>query len=161
MTESAAWRVAWRAVLLVLALLLLIYVVTQLRSVLVQLSLAILFAAAASPLVDALTTPTPGRRTRWRMPRPLAALLVFAAALLSLVVMMTIVVATVGPDLRALGASAPTYIARGEQLVAELLAANPELAARVNEALPSVQSALGGAFALLAQAPRLIGVATG
>jgi predicted PurR-regulated permease PerM len=160
-TESAAWRVVFRGIVVVFALLLLEFILSQLQGVLVQLALAILLAAAANPLVEALTHPHFIRQVRLRPSRGIAALMVFLSGLLVLVLGVVLVVATVAPDLRALAASAPAYVIRAETLLQDLLASNPDLAARVNDALPSVQSALGGAMSLLGQAPRLLGVATG
>src|SRR4051794_17448268 len=106
-TESAAWRVVLRAVMLVFALVLLLFLVRELRAVLVQLALAILLAAAANPLVERLTSSTNARRSRWRPARGLAALFVFIGAVLVLTVGVVIVLATVAPDLQALAVSAP------------------------------------------------------
>ena len=100
------------------------------------------------------------RRRRFRIARGLAALLVFLARLL-LLVGAVVVVATVGPDLRALAVRAPDYVARVERLLEEAAAANPDIATRVSDALPSLQTALGGAVALVGQASGLLGVATG
>jgi predicted PurR-regulated permease PerM len=161
MTESAAWRVVMRAILLVFALMLLFALVRELRAVLLQLALAVLLAAAANPLVEGLTTSAHARQWRWRPNRGLATLLVFVGAALLLVLGGVVVMATVAPDLSALATSAPTYVARTETAIQDLLASNPELAARVSGALPSVQDLLGGAVTVLGQASRLVGVATG
>ena len=107
MTEAAAWRVVLRGILLVFGLVVAVFLARQLQSVIVQLLLAVLVAAAATPLVDALTVSERARRWRWRPGRALAALVVFLAALLVLVLGAVIVVATVAPDLTALSASLP------------------------------------------------------
>jgi putative permease len=161
MTESAAWRVVWRAILLVFALMLVLFLVRELRAVLVQLALAILLAAAANPIVEALTASERALRWRWRPARGVAALLVFVGALLVLLLGTLIVLATVAPDVTALATSSPVYVARAEAALQDLLASNPDLAARVSGALPSAQSLLAGAVGLLGQASRLVGVATG
>jgi len=161
MTESAAWRVVLRGILLIFALVLLGMLLGQLQSVLVQLALAILLAAAANPLVDGLTLSPAARRTRFRIARGLAALLVFLAGLLLLIGGGLIIAVTVGPDLRALAVRAPDYVDQAETFVQALIDANPDVAARVSDALPSLQGALGGAVSLLGQASRLVGVATG
>ena len=64
MTEQALWRVIWRGILLLFTLVLLVFLVRELRAVIVQLLLAILLAAAASRAVDAMTVSE--RATRWR-----------------------------------------------------------------------------------------------
>ena len=160
MTEAAAWRVVLRGILLVFGLLLAVFLVRELQSVIVQLLLAVLVAAAATPLVNTLTVSKRAQRWRWRPGRGLAALVVFLAALLLLVLGALVVVATVAPDLSALSASVPLYAARVQTALDTLLAGNPELAARLNSALPSLETVLGGAAGLLGQASRLVSVAT-
>jgi predicted PurR-regulated permease PerM len=160
MTEAAAWRVVLRGILLVFGLLLAVFLARELQSVIVQFLLAVLVAAATTPLVNALTVSERARCWRWRPGRGLAALLVFLAALLILILGALVVVATVAPDLSELSASVPVYVTRVQTGIDTLLAGNPELAARVNSALPSVETVLGGAAGLLGQASRLLGVAT-
>ena len=161
MTEAAAWRVVLRGIGIVFAVLFVVLLVNELRGVLVQLALAVLLAAAANPIVEALTTSKRALSWRWRPARGLAALLVFLGALLLLVLGAGIVLATVAPDVAALAASSPAYMQRAETALQEALASNPELASRVSGALPSVQDMLGGGVALLGQASRLLGFATG
>jgi len=161
MTESAAWRVVLRGILVTFGLIAVGMLLGQLQSIIVQLALAVLLAAAANPLVDGLTLTPEAKRRRFRIARGLAALLVFLAGLLLLVGGAVLVASTVGPDLRALAIRAPTYITQAEAALEQLVAANPELAARVTDALPSLQTAFGGAVALLGQASRIVGVATG
>lgn len=161
MTEAAAWRVLLRGILLTFALIALGMLLGQLQSVLVQLALAVLLAAAANPLVEWLTTSKMASRWRWRPGRGIAALLVFLAGLLVLFLGALIVLATVGPDIRSLAASAPDYVIQAERWLEDALANNPELSARISGALPSLQTALGGAVSLLGQASRLVSVATG
>jgi predicted PurR-regulated permease PerM len=160
MTEDAAWRVVWRGVLLVFALLVLVFLVTQLRPVLVQLALALLIAAAANPLVETITASRATRTWKWRPGRGIAALVVFLGALALLVLGGVIVTATIAPDVAALARNTPTYMTRTEQLVIDVLASNPELAARVSGAVPSLQDLMGNAVGLLGQASRLLGLAT-
>jgi predicted PurR-regulated permease PerM len=157
MTESAAWRVLLRGILLVFAVLFVLFLVRELRSVIVQLLLAVLLAAAATPLVNALTNST---NKRWRPPRAVAALIVFLGAIVVLIGGALFVVATVAPDLSALANSLPSYITRLQTSIDTLLAGNPQLAQGVNNLFPSVEAALGGAVGLLGQASRLLGVAT-
>src|SRR5438309_839618 len=117
MTESAAWRVVMRAILLVFVLMLLLVLVRELLAVWVQLALAILLAAAANPIVEGLTTSERARRWRWRPGRGLATLFVFAGAALLLVFGGLIIMTSVAPDLSALAISAPTYVARTETAI--------------------------------------------
>jgi predicted PurR-regulated permease PerM len=161
MTEAEAWRVVARGVLLFFAIVLLAILVHELQSVIVQLLLAVLLAAAASPLVDALTSPNQARSRRWRPARPLAAIVVFLAGVLLLVVLVLILAATVGPDLRSLALSLPDDLVRLQVALDDLATRNPELANRVSSALPTLDEIVGGAAGVLIQAPRLLGVATG
>jgi predicted PurR-regulated permease PerM len=160
MTEAAIWRVVLRGILLVFALLLVLFVARELRSVIVQFLLALLVAAAATPLVNALTVAGRSERSRWRPGRGLAALVVFLAALLILVAGALLVVATVAPDLAGLSTSLPAYVARFQAAIDSLFVNDPALAQRVNSLLPSVETVLGAASGLLGQASRLLGVAT-
>ena len=107
MTESAVWRIVLRGILVTFALIAVALLLGQLQAVIVQFTLAILLAAAANPLVDGLTVSGEARRRRFRIARGLAALLVFLAGLLLLFGGAVVIVATVGPDLRALAISAP------------------------------------------------------
>jgi predicted PurR-regulated permease PerM len=161
MTEAAAWRVVLRGILVVFALLMAIALIGELRAVLVQLAIAILVAAAANPIVEGMTTSKRAATWRWRPPRGLAALLVFAGAVLALFLGIFVALATVAPDVAALAANAPQYLAAGEAMIQELLARNPDLASRLSGSLPSVQDMLGGAVTVLGQASRIVGVATG
>ena len=161
MSESAAWRVVTRATFLLFGLILLALLIRELQSVIVQLLLAVLLAAAASPIVDAVTTSERARAWRWRPPRALVAVGVFFTAALLLVLGAVTIGEAVAPDLRALADNLPTYVARLQAGVEDLTARNPELANRVGGALPTLQDMLGGATAILMQSPRLLGVATG
>jgi predicted PurR-regulated permease PerM len=160
MTESAAWRVVWRSILLVATLVLLSLLIYQLRSVIIQLLLAVLLAAAATPMVNALTRSerAPGRR--WRPRRGLAALVLFLGAVVLLALGVLTIVATVTPDVNELATSLPGYAGRLQSAVDELVARDPDLANRLSGALPSLQDLSGGTIGLAGQASRLLGVAT-
>ena len=158
MTENAAWRVVFRAILLVFGLLLVALLVRELKSVIIQLLLAILLAAAATPVVNALTRVQIAQR--WRPPRAVAAVIVFLGAIVVLVLGAVFVVATVAPDLSDFASSLPSYVVRLQTTIDALLATNPQYAQAVNGLFPSIQAVLGGAAGLLGQASRLLGVAT-
>jgi predicted PurR-regulated permease PerM len=161
MTEAGAWRVILRGVGVIFALVVVVFLITELRSLLVQLALAVLLAAAANPIVEWMTTSKQALGWRWRPPRGLAALLVFVAGLLVLVLGAVVVLATVGPDVSALAASSPLYVAQAQAAIQAAAGSNPDLAARFSGAVPSLQDIMAGAIAVLAQAPRLLSVATG
>jgi predicted PurR-regulated permease PerM len=161
MNEAAAWRVLARAILLITAIIVLALLIRELRSVLVQLLLAVLLAAAATPIVDWLTQSDRALRWRWRPARGLAALVVFLGAVLLLVLGAVTVVGTVAPDANALAASLPAYAIRLQLAADDFVASNPDLAGALSGALPSLRDLLGGAVGLAGQAPRLVGLATG
>jgi predicted PurR-regulated permease PerM len=158
MTEQAVWRVVWRGIVLAFALILLALLFRELQSVIVQLLLAVLLAAAATPLVDRISAE---HHQRWRPGRGLGASLVFLGAVLFLGLLSEAVVAAVLPDLRGLAARVPEYATRVQVAIDDGVNGNPELASTLNGMLPSVADLAGGAAALASQAPRLVGVATG
>jgi len=79
LTEAAALRVALRAILFLFAFLGLIWVVVQLRDLVVEVLLAVIFAAAMTPLVDWVTESRPARRSRLLASRALVVILLYAA----------------------------------------------------------------------------------
>src|SRR5687768_3289426 len=76
-TEGAAWRVATRWTLFVFGLLLFVWMTVQLRSVVVQVLLAVILAAGMGPLVDRLTISEQAMQWRWRPPRALVVLVLY------------------------------------------------------------------------------------
>src|ERR1051326_629099 len=108
MTEQAVWRVVSRTILLVFVIIGAALLVRELRDVVVQLLLAILLAAAATPVVDWATAP----RWRWSPSRGLAAIVVFLAVLVLLLLGSIVIVASVGPDLVGLAMTLPIYATR-------------------------------------------------
>jgi predicted PurR-regulated permease PerM len=160
-SESGLWRVALRSILLITAIVLLALMARELRAVIVQLLVALLLAAAATPMVDALTQSKRAQGWRWRPGRGLAAFVVFLAAVVLLVLGAVTIVATVAPDANQLAARLPGYARALQAAVDDLVARNPDLANRLSAALPSVQDLLGGAVGLAGQASRLVGLATG
>ena len=160
MTEAAAWRVVLRGALLVFGVLFVVFLARELRSVIVQLVLAIILAAAATPLVDALTVSERARRWRWRPHRGLAAALVFVSAILLLVLAAVTVFRAVGPDVWRLATNMPRYVEQVQHAYNEFLAANPEIASRLStDGAPPLQGLLSAASGVAAQAPRVVAVA--
>jgi predicted PurR-regulated permease PerM len=157
MSEAAAWRVLGRGIVLVGAIVLFVLLVRELQSVIVQFLLAVLLAAAATPIVDGLTGSERGRR--WRPSRGPAAIVVFFGAIMILILGGAAIAATVAPDVDGLLASLPGYARALELAIGDLAARNPELSSGLQGALPSLQDLLGGVVGV-AQASRLVGVAT-
>ena len=161
MTEQAAWRIVVRGVLLVFTLALLVLLARELQTVIVQLLLAILLAAAVTPTVDRLTQLTLVHGRWSRVGRGVIAAAVSLGGAVILALVSVAVLSTAVPDLAGLADNVPVYAERVRQAVDEALAANPELAARLSGALPSVSDLAVGATGILTQAPRLVSVATG
>jgi predicted PurR-regulated permease PerM len=161
MTEQAVWRIVVRGVLLVFALVLLVLLARELQTVIVQLLLAILLAAAVTPTVDRLTQLTL-MHSRWsKVGRGVIAATVSLGGAVVLILVSVAVLSTAVPDLAGLADNLPVYAERVRRAIDETLAANPELAARVSGALPSLSDLAVGATGILTQAPRLVSVATG
>src|ERR1051326_8993930 len=95
MTEQAVWRVVSRTILLVFVIIGSALLLRELRDVVVQLLLAILLAAAATPVVDRATA----SRWPWRLSRGVAAIVVFVAALAFLLLGWVVILGTVSHDL--------------------------------------------------------------
>ncbi len=160
MSEAAAWRIVARGIFLVFALLFAIFLVRELKTVILQLVLASVIAAAASPLVNALTDSVHTRR--WHLPRGIATLVVFLAGILLLVLVVLMVALAVGPDLRRFATNLPGYVQSTQTSFAELLSRYPELRAQFDGAMAGlqVQDVLSRAVGLLSQASQVIGIAT-
>jgi len=160
MTEQALWRVVARGILLVFGLLLLVLLVRELQTVIVQLLLAILLAAAITPAVDRLTPTTAGSR-RSKIGRGVAAVAVSVVGALIVVLATVAVLSSAVPDLTILAKNLPGYATRVQAALEDLAAANPELAARIAGGLPTVSDIAGPAVGVLTQAPRILSVAMG
>jgi predicted PurR-regulated permease PerM len=156
MTEQAWWRVVARGILLVFTLLLLVLLIRELQTVIVQLLLAILLAAAITPAVDRLTTTG---SLRFKIGRGIAAVAVSLGGALVLVLASVAVFSSAVPDLVVLGKNLPAYATRVQAALEDLAAANPDLAAQIAGSLPSVSDIAGPAVGVLTQAPRLISYA--
>lgn len=159
MTEQATWRVVARGILLVFALILLALLARELQTVIVQLLVAILLAAAITPAVDRLTRPRQGQISK--ISRGAAATVVAFGSLLILTIVTLAVLSTALSDLAGLAINTPTYVRRVEAAIEDLAAANPELAVRIQAALPSASDVIGPVAGVVTQAPRLLSAATG
>lgn len=123
--EAAAWRVAYRAVLLTFALLIGLWLLVQLRAVVVQVVLAVILAAGMTPLVDRiapvarLASRTGGQR-RWTLPRALVVLLLYLLLVLLIVGMVALLVPPVVSEVEELVRQAPEYAANFQAWITEL-----------------------------------------
>src|SRR5215471_11214468 len=117
MSEHGAWRVVARGILLVFGLILLALLARELQTVIVQLLVAILLAAAMTPAVDQLTRVP-------RIGRGIAAAAVSFGGGLLLALVSIAVFSTAVPDLGRLTTNVPAYVGRVQSAVEELAAAN-------------------------------------
>ena len=108
MSEQAAWRVVARGILLVFGLGLLALLVRELQTVIVQLLVAILLAAAITPTVDRLSR-SPAASQPSRLGRGVAATAVSLGGGLFLALAAVAVLSTALPDLAGLAANLPSY----------------------------------------------------
>ena len=154
MTEAALWRVATRTVLFTVAVLLGLYLLYELRAVMVQLLLAVIIAAGMTPLVDRLSamggaTAGAGGARRRRMPRPVAVLLVYLTLLGAIVALVAAIVPPAASQVRELGRDAPRYLRELEGWLDELAAryriVPPGLGQSIPEQLQGGVVQLGGA----------------
>ncbi len=111
MGEGAAWRVAAKAVLFVFAILFLVWILIQLRPVVVQVLLAVIIAAGMSPLVDQLTTSPEAQRWRWRPPRALVVLLVYVVLIGLISLVGAVVLPPLFHEVEELARRTPEYAA--------------------------------------------------
>jgi predicted PurR-regulated permease PerM len=123
MTEAGAWRLIVRATWYVLAVVIGVAVVFQVRSVAVQAILAMIISAAISPLADRLVETRFVRNWRWKPGRVLVVLVVYLVLGVLGVIIGVVVVGTVSAQLSALVASLPQYAAEVEQWLASVLPA--------------------------------------
>ena len=146
MTEAAAWRVAWRTVLLVFGIIAAVWLLVQLRSVVVQVVLAVILAAGMAPPVDRLTRPVPlwpdrvgwrGRRSSpagdgavrtWAPPRALVVLLLYLVVIGVAVALGALLLPPAAQDLEDLVRRLPAYAAAVQDWVVALPARYPFLA---------------------------------
>jgi predicted PurR-regulated permease PerM len=161
-TEPAAWRVLARSVILVFTLLFLVFLIRELKTVVLQLLFAVLLAAAASPVVDAITTNERVQRGRFRPPRALVTIFVFLIVVLLLVLGGMLIANTVSPDLRRLATNLPQFVQQSEARINEMLH-DPDIATRLPAGveIPQLQDLMRYATGLASQAPQLLRVATG
>ena len=124
MSETAAWRVLSRTVLFTVAVLVSLWLLGQLTSVVVRVTLAIILAAGMKPLVDRLTARDLRRQGWWTPPRGLV--------VLGLYVLMIVVVSTAG------GLILQVVVVEVQNLVNGIPVYAPRIVASVNDLLDLV-----------------------
>ena len=121
MTEAAAWRVASRAVLFTIVVLLGLWLLGQLTSVLVRVLLAIILAAGMKPLVDRLTARELQRQGWWTPPRGLVVLVVYLVTILLVSTAGGLILQVVVVEVQNLVNGIPVYAPRIVAAVNDLL----------------------------------------
>ena len=109
MSESVAWRVTSRAILFTLAVLVGLWLLTQISAVLVRVVLAVILAAGMKPLVDRLTARELRRQGRWTPPRGMVVLVVYVVTILLVVVAGGLLVQVVVVEVTNLVDGVPVY----------------------------------------------------
>jgi predicted PurR-regulated permease PerM len=109
--EAAAWRVGTRWFLFAIATLVLLYLVVQLKGVVVQVLLAVIIAAGMTPVVNRASRrkPVGVGRYKWVPPRALIVLLLYLALLGALSALMAVLVPPLVQDVETLISRLPDY----------------------------------------------------
>ena len=162
LTEAAALRVVVRAILFIFALLTLIWILVQLRTVVILVLLAVILAAAMTPLVDRLTEPHQQRVIRWLPPRALVVLLLYAALF---AVVGTVAAAAAPPligDAEDLARRAPEFASNLQTWLAALPTQHPWIPADLSQTFAlQLQGAAGQLTDLAGQALTVVRLAVG
>jgi predicted PurR-regulated permease PerM len=163
MTEAGAWRVLARGIVFAYSVIFVVFLVRELRAVVLLLLFAVILAAAATPLVDKMTAANQASGARVRLSRGVAAIFVFLTAVLTLILVAALVVGAVAPDLQRLATNSPQYVAQAQTAFNELLSRYPQLAQQLQGGATTLQlqDVLTGAVGIAAQAPQILRVAGG
>jgi predicted PurR-regulated permease PerM len=162
LTESAAWRVSTRTVLFVLGLLFAVWLAVQLRSVLVQVVLAIIFSAGMTPLVDRLTTSESVQHWRWRPARSLVVLVLYLALIGLLIGLGAIALPPLFRELEDLVRRLPAEAMHFQAWVETLPETYPFLPADISQPAATQLRSLTAQFSgLLSQALVVVRLAVG
>lgn len=159
--EAIAWRVATRGILFVFAVLIGGWLLVQLRSVVVQVLLAVIISAGMTPLVDRFSgSGDAARPGRWRPPRALVVLALYLALIVLVVVVGMLVLPPLIVEAEDLAARTPTYVANLQTWIQELPARYPFLPSDFDQTIAGqLQSAALQILGLLSQALVVVEVA--
>src|SRR5688572_27348252 len=146
--EGSLWRVAMRAILFTIGALLTLYVLYLLRSVVVQIIMAVIISAGMTPLVDRLAPPDPidpaSPRPQRRLPRPLAVLGVYLSLIGVIVALGMAIIPPAAAQVRDLGRAAPRYLEQFQAWVAGLSDRYSFIPPGLAESIPSqLQAGVG------------------
>lgn len=112
MSESVLWRVVSRTVLFTIAVIIGLWLLSQLTSVAIRLLLAVILAAGMKPVVDRLTARELRRRGWWTPPRGLVVLVVYLVTILVVVLIGGLILQVVLREVTNLVNGVPVYAPR-------------------------------------------------
>jgi predicted PurR-regulated permease PerM len=148
--ESALWRVSIKTVLFTIGVLIGLYLLYELRAVVVQLLLAIIVSAGMTPIVDRLAPaidPKPRALTRRRSaPRALIVVGLYVLLVVTIALLAAILVPPTVTQVEELVNNLPRYADAFQEWVKGLPAKYPFLPAGLGDGLP--QQLEGGAAQL-------------
>lgn len=141
-------RTLWLGAAILLGMAALIYVVVTAKGVLLLLFIAIIIAEGIRPLVVWLR--------RWRIPRPIAVLLVYLVALIFVSGLGWLLITPLAAQVSALIAATPQYVTETQRLLLRVQIAagnNPQLAQVINQVTAQMGALIGQIVPLLIQVP--------
>jgi len=103
-------RTTLRLALVLLAIAAALWLVFELRGVILLLLLSMLFAYLIAPLVEFLCRPVTWRRRTWASPRPLAIAVVYVALFASVSIAGYVLLPLLGAQVSEFGREAPSYM---------------------------------------------------
>jgi predicted PurR-regulated permease PerM len=118
---ATGWRLITRGTWYVLAALVAILVVVQVRSVVVQSILAMIISASVSPLADGIIQSTVIQRWRWKPGRAIIVLVVYLVLAVLALTLCVVLAGSLTDQIDAFLASLPQYTAALEQWIAGTL----------------------------------------
>ncbi len=145
MSERETLRLVIRSFLLILLILAMLWFAWAVRGVLVMVLVAVILAIGLSPLVDALAG-TNRPKSRIRVPRPIAVLLIYAVLISILAAILLLVIPPLLRQLNTFVQNLPFYIAELRKALRELGNMYPalqELGDRIPVPSPSSVGSIG------------------
>jgi predicted PurR-regulated permease PerM len=125
MGEFAVSRALYRGALFLIAFVVLLLVLRELTTVVMQVFAACIIAAAISPMVNSVTTSERAMRWRWRPPRALAVLVIYLVLGVIFFVLGVIIFGGLVNDIGLFIESLPTYAANARAWIDSVVARLP------------------------------------
>lgn len=158
LSEQVVWRLIVRTILFALLVAALAWFAWTVRSILILLIVAIILATGLIPVLDAITGTNPPR-SRLRLPRPAALLIVYLGLFLILDLIIAGIIPPLVGEVNELATNAPRYLESARQSINSLAQTYPFLEGldqRITTALEQSATGFGNVFG---QASSLLGVA--